>query len=246
MAIDDHAWVFVVHGSRHLDASAAAVKLFQRWRVLHKRAFTTLAFLQLQQPSLEQALILAAKQVKEVRVLPFFMQEGEHTVNDIPHAIEEAKKNNPDTNFVTLPFFGCSPLLHNLIHKRLNKINGHPSVVIVGHESTNNELMHKLAKGIQRTTGLKDVRIATIAGKKGLKTILLNAHEHNVYKFILLPWLLLPGTKMDEIKRIKRTFIRQFDNVDIEILPPLYGMNGLPVIIEKHINQINAEYIESK
>ena len=59
-----------------------------------------LAFLELMQPSLDEAIAdLAARGIKNISVIPLFMAQGGHLKQDLPLKLAEIRKHHPAISF---------------------------------------------------------------------------------------------------------------------------------------------------
>ena len=109
--------VLVAHGSRVPEAAVAHRAVCgQLQRKIGDEAVdeTTIepAFLELNDPDIPTAIDRAVSSGAErVVVLPYFLHPGNHTLRDIPEAIEAARARHPGTSMQQAAVFGADPSL---------------------------------------------------------------------------------------------------------------------------------------
>src|SRR5206468_6724552 len=80
------------------------------------------AYIELAQPSVAQALdTLGQAGAAEVVVLPLFLFAAGHVKNDIPLALDAARKAHPRTRFRAARALGVDPRLAELLHRRVQE-----------------------------------------------------------------------------------------------------------------------------
>lgn len=108
--------LLLAHGSRYptwrQPFERLADELTQRLPNLSVR----LAYLEFDTPSLGEALEEASRDdVTLVRILPLFTASGKHVREDVPAAVEAARRSSPQTTFQLLPPLGEDPRLYALM-----------------------------------------------------------------------------------------------------------------------------------
>jgi len=91
------AIVLFGHGARDTRWREPFDRLASLWRAQHPQVLVELAFLELMQPNLEEAIgsHLAAG-ASEVLVVPVFFGQGGHLRNDFPALLSECQEKFPD------------------------------------------------------------------------------------------------------------------------------------------------------
>ena len=124
------AVVLVGHGSK-LEGSSAALE--QVLSELQKKESDTLflaAFLELQSPSIPQAIELCLTQgAKEVVIIPYFVQLGRHVAHDIPSIVREAKAKNPDRNIILASYLGFDERIVGVVEERIHQARRNTKVL---------------------------------------------------------------------------------------------------------------------
>lgn len=81
------------HGARDIRWREPFDRLAGLWREQHSHTPVELAFLEMMQPSLEEAVsTLVVKDVNEIVVVPVFFGQGGHLRNDFPVLLESCQK----------------------------------------------------------------------------------------------------------------------------------------------------------
>jgi sirohydrochlorin cobaltochelatase len=110
------ALIVVGHGSRRQEANEALRGLAEELASHLPETRVRHAYLELAEPSLEQALEAAAKAgATEVTIHPFFLSEGTHTARDIPATIERARADHPALQFRQTDPVGQHPGIVQLV-----------------------------------------------------------------------------------------------------------------------------------
>ena len=101
------AIILFAHGARDSRWREPFDRLAGLWREQHSNTPVELAFLEMMQPSLEEAVAaLVAKGVKEIIVVPVFFGQGGHLRNDFPVLLESCQKQYPRVKLSATPAVG--------------------------------------------------------------------------------------------------------------------------------------------
>jgi len=101
------AIILFAHGARDSRWREPFDRLAALWQKQHPATLVELAFLELMQPSLEQAVAtLSAKGVTELTVVPVFFGQGGHLRNDFPVLLEECRGKFPGMQLSATPAVG--------------------------------------------------------------------------------------------------------------------------------------------
>jgi len=105
--------VVIAHGSRVPEAADAHRAVCDRLRYrLDGPMAVEPAFLELTDPDIPTAIDRAvAGGAERVVVLPYFLHPGNHTLRDIPEAIDAARARHPDIAIEQAAVFGADPTL---------------------------------------------------------------------------------------------------------------------------------------
>ena len=95
------------HGARDSRWREPFDRLAALWRDQHPGTPVELAFLEMMQPSLEEAVAgLSAKGATDLVVVPVFFGQGGHLRNDFPVLLEECRGKFPDIRLSATPAVG--------------------------------------------------------------------------------------------------------------------------------------------
>ena len=105
--IDMKALILFGHGARDSRWREPFDRLASLWKAQHPNVLVELAFLELMEPSLEQAIASqVAAGATEVVVVPVFFGQGGHLRNDFPVLLEECRAKFPGVQLSATPAVG--------------------------------------------------------------------------------------------------------------------------------------------
>lgn len=101
------AMILFGHGARDSRWREPFDRLVKLWQEQHPNTPVELAFLEMMQPSLEEAVSsLSVKGVTQITVVPVFFGQGGHLRNDFPVLLEACQKQYPDITLSATPAVG--------------------------------------------------------------------------------------------------------------------------------------------
>ena len=101
------ALIFFGHGARDPRWKEPFDKLAKLWKKNFPKIPVSLAFLELMDPSLLQAISsLNHSNLKEIIIVPVFFGQGSHLRNDFPFLVETCKQSFPHIHFRVAPPVG--------------------------------------------------------------------------------------------------------------------------------------------
>lgn len=110
------ALVLFAHGARDPEWAEPFHAIADRVAADRKDLTVTLAFLELQTPSLTDAIAgLAAAGHSTIHIAPLFMAQGGHLKQDVPKLLAEIRKRQPALTIELLPAIGDVPGLRDAI-----------------------------------------------------------------------------------------------------------------------------------
>ena len=112
------ALLIIAHGSRLQTSNDEVIALKDSLKPALEMQFSQLkvAFLELCEPSIKQAIIeLVAAGMNEIVVMPYFLNRGRHVSEDVPGELEEMRQLYPQVAITSLPYFGKSNLIPQLL-----------------------------------------------------------------------------------------------------------------------------------
>ena len=95
------------HGARDIRWREPFDRLAALWQAQHPGIPVELAFLEMMQPSLEEAVAeLSAKGASSLTVVPVFFGQGGHLRNDFPVLLEQCRGKFPNVTLSATPAVG--------------------------------------------------------------------------------------------------------------------------------------------
>ena len=95
------------HGARDSRWREPFDRLASLWQEQHPNTPVQLAFLEMMQPSLEEAVsALVAQGVNQIVIVPVFFGQGGHLRNDFPVLLETCQKQFPEVQLSATPAVG--------------------------------------------------------------------------------------------------------------------------------------------
>src|SRR5437016_1835163 len=91
--------LIVGHGSRDGGANAELEDLVARFQARRPELRVALGYVELAHPTLAEGLAALAAEVDEVLAVPLFLFTARHVKNDIPLALEAARREFPGVRF---------------------------------------------------------------------------------------------------------------------------------------------------
>jgi sirohydrochlorin cobaltochelatase len=101
------AMILFGHGARDSRWREPFDRLVQLWQAQHPNTPVELAFLEMMQPSLEEAVSsLSVNGVTQITVVPVFFGQGGHLRNDFPVLLEACQQQYPNITLSATPAVG--------------------------------------------------------------------------------------------------------------------------------------------
>lgn len=116
------AVVLVAHGSRVAVSNDEVRQLAQalQQKVAERYQRVEAAFLELAQPSIEEAIAAAiAAGAASVLVLPYFLAAGKHVTRDVPEIVSRCRQAHPAVDIELADYLGKHPGLLELLAQAL-------------------------------------------------------------------------------------------------------------------------------
>lgn len=101
------ALILFGHGARDVRWREPFDRLAQKWKAQHTDTLVELAFLEMMQPSIEEAVAsLVSQGATEIVVLPVFFGQGGHLRNDFPVILAACREKFPAIQLSATPAVG--------------------------------------------------------------------------------------------------------------------------------------------
>lgn len=113
---NSRAIVLFAHGARDARWSETLAQLRERVCARAPETFVTIAFLELQPPTLESALTDAITRGRtRIDIVPVFWSSGGHVANDLPRIIDDFGRAHPGIELRVLPVLSELPGLLDFV-----------------------------------------------------------------------------------------------------------------------------------
>jgi sirohydrochlorin cobaltochelatase len=100
MAKSASAIILFAHGARDPQWAEPFKEIQKRVKAQLKDTKVELAFLELMQPTLEDAVKnLTAQEINQITIIPLFLAQGGHLKEDLPKLLNDIRKKNPQIVF---------------------------------------------------------------------------------------------------------------------------------------------------
>ena len=117
-------YLIVAHGSKEEESRTAFEKLLKEVRGRLKGKKVEGAFLEINRPSIPEAIEQCAKRgEQEIVILPLMMFPGRHVKEHIPAIIENAKAKYPEIDFHYAKPLSAYPAMLSLIKEQSKRAN---------------------------------------------------------------------------------------------------------------------------
>lgn len=211
-----NATLLVAHGSRDPEALKEIHAFADAYRARHPGT-AELAFIELARPSLAEGLAALAQRASAVAVAPLFLFTARHVKNDIPLALEAARRASPGVRFVSAQPFGVHPQLIDLAFTRavasgLVEEDARPrtAVILLGRGSSDpdaNADFCKVARLFSEGRGFAQVQPAFVGvTRPTLEEALEMAARARPERILVVPYLLFSGILLTRIREKVRQF----------------------------------------
>ena len=111
------ALIIIAHGSRKELSNSEFTLLVKKFKKMNN-SFSEVeeAFLEIAEPSISDVIEnLNKKNIKEIIIYPYFLNQGKHVLIDIPNKVREEENKYQDIEFKLLPHFGSSLKIFDII-----------------------------------------------------------------------------------------------------------------------------------
>ena len=107
-----HGIVLFAHGARDPEWSAPFRRIAARLRAARPDLPVQLAFLELMQPALADAVAgMAADGIKRITLVPLFLAQGGHLKEDLPRLLDDIRRSHPGVTIDVSQAIGDSEVL---------------------------------------------------------------------------------------------------------------------------------------
>tara|TARA_R110001583_G_scaffold26571_1_gene95687 strand:+ start:107 stop:472 length:366 start_codon:yes stop_codon:yes gene_type:complete len=112
------ALLLVAHGSRREKSNQEVIALVDKIKATNLSGYDIFhaSFLEIAKPSILDSIEECVNEgASSIVLLPYFLNSGNHVVEDIPHIVNQANTKFPDLDIKTTTHIGASNLMMDLI-----------------------------------------------------------------------------------------------------------------------------------
>jgi sirohydrochlorin cobaltochelatase len=247
----DTCVLLIGHGSREPAGNAEFEALVTSFRAAHPELRVEQAFIELARPLLAEAVETIAMSARRIVVVPLFLFASGHVKNDIPLALDHARRRFPDVDIVAAPALGIHPSLVELAWSRASAAMATNAVspertllLVVGRGSSDpdaNGDFYKIARMIGEGRGLLHVEptflgIAKPAPEASLELVARMRPEH----VVVLPYLLFTGRLLARLGAQVAAFAARHPWIGASLAAHLGNDERLHTLIDERVAQAAA------
>ncbi len=205
--------LLVGHGSREASGNDEILAFAAQWRVRQPQWRIEVCFIEFSEHTMRDGLWRAATGAQRVLVLPLILNAAGHVKMDIPQAIDAARLEFPQVQFVYAPHLSACEQLLNVVKRRLHTAMQamdvpdptSTGVVLLGRGSSDrhaNGEMAKMARWLMEETDheLVDIAFTGITWPR-LEKVVQRQSLLGMTQVVVLPYYLFNGTLVERIKR---------------------------------------------
>lgn len=241
--------LIVGHGSRDPDANTELEALVAAYRAARPAWQVSHGYVELATPALGPALgaLAARASIHRVIAVPLFLFLAGHAKNDIPIALDEARRAHPGVQFTATRALGVHPSLVELAYERArpalerSRELANTAVIVVGRGSSDpdaNGDFCKLVRLFGEGRGLGPVVPAFI----GITTPRFDAAAELVARgrperIVVVPYFLFAGRLIERLRGQVEAFQARYPWIAIELAPHLGGDERLFGILDERVDE---------
>jgi sirohydrochlorin cobaltochelatase len=193
--------LIVGHGSRDLGANAelesfvATVRARRAEEIAH-------AYVELAEPAIPEGLDALARRCDRVIAAPLLLFAAGHVKNDLPLALERARKAHPRVSFSAARALGVDASLVELVAERIGAADPETAVVVVGRGSSDPDANGDFCKLVrlvgERTRTQASPAFMGITTPK-VEQALEQAARTRPRRIVVVPYLLVAGRLIERL-----------------------------------------------
>ena len=225
MTTSNDTILLVGHGSREASGNAEILLFAERWRARHPDWRIEVGFIEFADPLLDPALNHAARNSGRVLVLPLILNAAGHVRQDIPSAIQRARKRHPDVQFLYAPHLAVSDPLLSILKRFLRQAMLQldvpdprtTGVILLGRGSSDrlaNGDVARMARWLWEIGDHERVDLAfTGVTFPRLEKVVRDQVALGMMQIVVMPYYLFTGTLIKRIGRQMENLAAQYPQV---------------------------------
>lgn len=240
----------VGHGSRDASANRELEAMIATYRAAHPGLEVACGYVELAEPGLDVALDELGKRVDRVVAVPLFLFAAGHVKNDLPLALDRARRAHPAVSFVATRALGVHPELVELAFERAApalaeaRDLARTAVIVVGRGASDpdaNGDFCKVVRLIGEGRGLGWVQPSFIGVTRPSfeETAELVARSRPE-RIVVVPYFLFAGRLIDRLAGQVAAFTARTPWIPMTLMPHLGGGARVARLVDERLTQAIA------
>ena len=212
MLNDTTTLLLVGHGSRNRDGNKEILHFAAQWRERHPDWRIEVCFIEHAEVLLNEGLDRAARQARQVVVIPFILNAAGHVKMELPAALEAARRRHPGIDFAVTRHLGMGREILAVLQgqlERLMKTLNMPDpqttgVILLGRGSSDAGANGELAKMVRWVFEANDHELVDLAFTSitwpRLETVVQRQVRLGMTQICVVPVYLFTGVLIERIK----------------------------------------------
>lgn len=198
----------VAHGSRDPRSAQALTAAIHRLRARHPRREVQLAFLDLNAPSVSQAIdALAGRGARRAVVVPLLLGSAFHARVDLPAILTDARSRHPSLDLRCADILGDDPVLvdaarESIVAEGVSRDDPAVGVALCAVGSRRraaNEHVTAVADRVRATTAWQVRACFATSAAPSVTDALDELQRAGARALVVAPWMLAPGLLWDRV-----------------------------------------------
>jgi sirohydrochlorin ferrochelatase/(2Fe-2S) ferredoxin len=242
--------LIVGHGSRDPEANLELEALVARYRAAHPGLDVAHGYVELAEPGLDAALRELARRVNHVVVIPLVLFAAGHVKNDLPLALDRARRDHPAVRFTATRALGVHPSLVELVFERAApavaaaRDRARTAVIVVGRGSSDpdaNGDFCKVVRLVAEGRGLGWVMPSFIGVTRPSfeETAELMARARPE-RIVVAPYFLFGGRLIEKLRAQVATFQTRTPWIPTTLVAPLGGGDAVSRLLDDRLRDALA------
>lgn len=210
--LNDTTLLLVGHGSRNRDGNKEILHFAAQWRERHPDWRIEVCFIEHAEVLLDDGLDRAAKNSRQVVVIPFILNAAGHVKMELPAALEAARLRHPGIDFAVTRHLGMGREIFAVLQgqlDRLMKVLAMPDpqttgVILLGRGSSDAGANGELAKMVRWVFEANDHELVDLAFTSitwpRLETVVQRQVKLGMTQICVVPVYLFTGVLIERIK----------------------------------------------
>ncbi len=238
--------VLVGHGSRDPGANEELEALVAAYSQRCRRFGVSHGYVELAEPPLARALVEAGRRAERVVALPLFLFAAGHVKNDLPLALEQARRALPGVTFAAAPALGVHPVLIELAFERARSVGlpdgadaARTALLVVGRGASDPDANGDFCKTVRllgegRGFGWVHPTFIGITWPRVEDSLEVLARARPE-RIVVLPYFLFSGRLIDKLAGQVAEFRARFPWIRTDLAPHLGADSRLFELLDERV-----------